>query len=177
MKLTKQLTLAAALVALLAPAIANAQAQTKSIVLDARGNVVTTKEGECVTHNWPEDNVVCAGAAANVGIPNVVYFDFAKSSLNAKGKEVVAQVAAGLKKIGGGYNVKLSGNADRVDTLAFNQRLSERRASTVKQALVAKGVPAGSISTVGYGETRNAVPTKDEVAEQLNRRVEIEVTR
>ena len=177
MKTIKQLTFSVALVAMMAPALANADAPLhKSIVLDARSNPVLTREGECVTHNWPEENNVCRGAVA-VNIPNVVYFDFAKSRLNAKGQEVVNQVAAGLNNLGSPYSVKLSGHADRVDTIAFNQKLSERRAATVKGALVAKGVPARSISTIGYGETRNAVPTKDEVPEQLNRRVEIEVNR
>lgn len=176
MKITKQLTLAAAFVAFAAPQLANA-GETRSVMLDARGNAVTTIEGACVTHNWPEDNVVCKGKALNVGIPNVVYFDFAKSSLNAKGKEVVAQAAAGIKALGGDYAVTLSGFADRVDTVAFNQKLSERRAASVKSALVKQGVPAAKIKTSAFGETRNAVPTKDEVAEQLNRRVEIEVTR
>ncbi len=174
MKLTKQLTLAAAIVALSAP-LANANPH-KSIVLDARGNAVTTKDGVCVTHNWPDENSVCRGHVANVAIPNVVYFDFAKSNLNAKGKKVVDQAAAGIKQINGNYSVKLAGYADRVDTVEFNQKLSERRAATVKHELQKQGVPGNRISTVGYGETHNAVPTKDGVAEQLNRRVEIEVT-
>lgn len=178
MKITKILTIAVAVIALTAPAFAKADSQTKSIVLDARGNAVTTREGVCVTHNWPRDNAICHAKAANVDIPNIVYFDFARSTLNVKGQKVVDQVAAGLKALNGGYtSVRLSGYADRVDTMAFNQRLSERRAATVKNALVKRGVPAGKISTIGYGETRNAVPTKDGVAEQLNRRVEIEVNR
>ena len=171
MKLTKKLAMAAAVVAISAPIFANAY--EKSIVLDARGNAVTTTEGACVTHNWPESNPVCGGESL-LGVPNVVYFDFARASLNAKGQEVVSKVAEGLK--GGNYKVNLSGHADRVDTAAVNQRLSDRRAANVKAALVAKGVPAASITTKGFGESRNAVPTKDNVPEQLNRRVEIEVT-
>ncbi len=174
MKITKVI-IAVALIAVSSYA-ANAATQNKSIVLDARGNAVTTRTGECVTFNWPRDNFVCRAAMA-IDIPNIIYFDFARSTLNNKGREVVKQVAAGLNGLTGGYSVRLSGYADRVDTLAFNQRLSERRASTVKNALVGKGIAANRISTVGYGETHNAVPTKDGVAEQLNRRVEIEVTK
>ena len=177
MKITKKFMLALALVALLAPQLANALSNNKAIVLDARGNAVLTREGECVTYNWPRENAICRGALAAVDIPNIIYFDFARSNLNAKGKLVADQVAAGLRELSGNYSVKLSGYADRVDTLAFNQRLSERRASTVKSALVTRGIAADRISTVGFGETHNAVPTKDGVAEQLNRRVEIEVSK
>lgn len=173
MKPSTKLTLGAAIVAITAPFFANAY--EKSIVLDARGNAVTTKDNVCVTHNWPESNPTCSSGVA-LGIPNVVYFDFARSSLNAKGQQVVAEVAKGLKGVSD-YSVKLAGHADRVDSAAFNQRLSERRAQTVKSALVAQGVKAAAISTTGFGESRNATPTKDNVPEQLNRRVEIEVSK
>ena len=58
---------------------------------------------------------------------------------------------------------------------AYNQVLSEKRAASVKAALVAQGIDATKIVTAGFGETKNAVPTKDSVPEALNRRVEIEV--
>ena len=164
MKITKKIMLALAVVAVLAPHFASALSNNKSIVLDARGNAVLTRQGECVTYNWPRDNVICHGQVANVDIPNIIYFDFARSNLNVKGKVVADQVAAGLRQLSGNYSVHLSGYADRVDTMAFNQRLSERRAATVKTALVQRGIAGDRISTTGYGETHNAVPTKDGVA-------------
>ena len=177
MKITKKILLAVALLAIIAPQLANALSNNKAIVLDARGNAVLTREGECVTFNWPRDNIICHGVLANVEIPNIIYFDFARSNLNAKGKIVADQVATGLRSLSGNYAVRLSGYADRVDTMAFNQRLSERRALTVKRELVNRGIASDRISTEAFGESRNAVPTKDGVAEQLNRRVEIEVNR
>jgi hypothetical protein len=51
--------------------------------------------------------------------------------------------------------------------------LSLRRATTVKNALVREGVPAGSIDTVGKGESELMVQTADGVREPQNRRVEI----
>ena len=186
MKLTNKLLAIAALVAVIAPAGANAATfpekyepaadYEKSIVLDSNGSGVTTRTGACVTHNFPEKGGAEGGcAAAVVDAPNIVYFDFAKSNLNAKGKKVVDAIAEKVKS-SGASKVKLSGHADRVDTEAFNQKLSERRVNTVKEALVKRGVSAGIITTEAYGETRNAVPTKDNVAEQLNRRVEVEIS-
>ena len=176
MKTSTKLSLAAAVVALTAPYFASAENYTKSIVLDARGNAVKTKDGVCVTHDFPEENVVCKGGKMSINAPSVVYFDFARSTLNSKGKKVVAEVATALKAVGS-YKVNLAGHADRVSSDAFNQKLSERRAASVKAALVAAGIDAAKISTIGYGETHNAVPTKDGKAEQLNRRVEIEITK
>lgn len=183
MKLINKLLAIAALVAVIAPAGANAATfpekyepaadYDKAVVLDTNGKGVTTRTGACVTYNFPAKGGK-GSCTASLDAPNIVYFDFAKSTLNAKGKTVVKQIAEKLNTMGS-YKVKLSGHTDRVASNEFNQRLSERRVATVKDALVKKGVKAGSITTEAYGETRNAVPTKDGVAEQLNRRVEVEI--
>jgi outer membrane protein OmpA-like peptidoglycan-associated protein len=178
MKINYKLTLAAAVFSAALPTLASAEHYTKSIVLDARGNAVTTKDGVCVTHDFPEENTnPCNGKNLidELSIPNVVYFDFDKSTLNAKGQEVVAEVATALKQLPS-YKITLAGNTDTVASNAYNQVLSEKRAASVKAALTAAGIDATKITTVGNGETKNAVPTKDSVPEALNRRVEIEIT-
>jgi OOP family OmpA-OmpF porin len=48
-----------------------------------------------------------------------------------------------------------------------------RRADAVREALIAGGIPAESITTAARGESENAIPTVDGVVEQANRRVEI----
>ncbi|PIR32726.1 MAG: hypothetical protein COV36_03700 [Alphaproteobacteria bacterium CG11_big_fil_rev_8_21_14_0_20_44_7] len=177
MKIKSKLALCAAVVAISAPVLASAHQTERSIVLDARGNAVLDFRGACVTHDYPEQSGdVCKGQLANIGVPNVVYFDLDKSTLNARGKQVIDEVAAGLSELNG-YSVNLSGHADTLASQSYNQALSERRAANVKNALIARGVPASSISTSGFGESQNAVPTGDEVPEALNRRVEIEVLR
>jgi OOP family OmpA-OmpF porin len=51
--------------------------------------------------------------------------------------------------------------------------LSLRRADTVREALIAGGIDANTITVAGRGESEPAVPTADGVREQANRRVEI----
>jgi OmpA-OmpF porin, OOP family len=73
-------------------------------------------------------------------------------------------------------NVRLivaTGHADRSGPDNYNVRLSERRATAVKNQLVREGVPAGIIQTAGKGERENLVQTADGVREPRNRRVEI----
>ena len=65
------------------------------------------------------------------------------------------------------------GHADRSGSPKYNQGLSQRRANTVKGALVAEGIPGGSISTSAKGESEPLVPTADGVREPQNRRVHI----
>lgn len=67
------------------------------------------------------------------------------------------------------------GHTDRMGPESVNDRLSIRRAETVRDALVAIGVSRDQIAVVGRGERDLAVPTADEVPEPRNRRAEIKV--
>jgi outer membrane protein OmpA-like peptidoglycan-associated protein len=75
-----------------------------------------------------------------------------------------------------GSHLSLSGHTDRSGSAAFNLAASRKRAQMVRDELVKRGVPAGSISTAAYGEERPLVPTEDGVREVQNRRVEIIVS-
>ncbi len=67
----------------------------------------------------------------------------------------------------------VTGHTDTVGSAKYNQALSERRAASVKSALVADGVSGGEITTLGVGKTGLLVPTADGVREPQNRRAEI----
>jgi OOP family OmpA-OmpF porin len=78
--------------------------------------------------------------------------------------------------------ININGHADRLGSAQYNQKLSERRAETVKAYLVKQGAPADKVETYGYGKTLpvKACPDqKDRKALieclQPNRRVEVEV--
>jgi OOP family OmpA-OmpF porin len=69
--------------------------------------------------------------------------------------------------------VMIAGYADRSGSPGYNQGLSERRATNVRGYMTSHGVDDGSITTQGFGENNNRVPTADGVRELQNRRVEI----
>lgn len=69
--------------------------------------------------------------------------------------------------------ITVLGHADRTGGEAHNLSLSLRRADAVERALVAAGVPARRVGVAAAGESRLRVETEDEVAEPLNRRVEL----
>jgi len=104
------------------------------------------------------------------------YFDFDSSTIRPLGKEVLTENAQYLKA-NPTIIVSVEGYASMEGTIDYNQKLSERRANTVKDFLVAQGVDAGRIFTVGYGEMRPAIYQVNldstTVASQLNRRVVI----
>ena len=102
----------------------------------------------------------------------VVYFDWDRSDLTAEASSVVSQ-AANYAKSGRPTRVLVVGHADTSGSAAYNVGLSNRRARTVADALVAQGVNGGVISLDGKGETALARATADGVREPLNRRATI----
>lgn len=71
--------------------------------------------------------------------------------------------------------IRVMGHTDSVGQDAANQRLSEGRATAVRDDLVKRGVAAERIETVGYGESRPIATNETEEGRQQNRRVEIEI--
>ena len=69
--------------------------------------------------------------------------------------------------------VIVEGHADKSGSNSYNQRLSQRRAEAVRQALVQRGWPADRIQVRAMGEEDPLVATQDGVREPANRRVRI----
>lgn len=68
------------------------------------------------------------------------------------------------------YGVTIEGHADERGTREYNLYLGEKRASSLKDMLVAKGIDAKRIQTVTYGKERPAVLGSNETAWSQNRR-------
>ena len=69
----------------------------------------------------------------------------------------------------------IEGHTDTTGPKAFNQKLSENRANSVKEFLVAAGVSADRLSAVGYGEDKPSSSNKTRKGRESNRRVEFKV--
>ncbi|HNB26918.1 MAG TPA: OmpA family protein [Alphaproteobacteria bacterium] len=102
----------------------------------------------------------------------LVLFDFDKSNINDAAQAVINQVIADFNA-NKASAISVTGHTDRAGSDAYNEKLSERRADAVREALIAGGIPADAITTAWKGESENAVPTADGVKEQANRRAEI----
>ncbi len=103
-----------------------------------------------------------------------VLFDFDKSSLKPEGRTKLDEVVSQMK----GLNLEVIiavGHTDSIGTDAYNQKLSVRRAESVKSYLVSKGVPADRVYTEGKGEAQPVASNKTRDGRQKNRRVELEV--
>jgi outer membrane protein OmpA-like peptidoglycan-associated protein len=72
--------------------------------------------------------------------------------------------------------VAVEGFTDNTGSESFNQELSERRAATIRSALVAAGVAPERISVRGYGKSYPVASNTDPTGRQLNRRVEVVIS-
>jgi len=73
-------------------------------------------------------------------------------------------------------SVAVEGHTDSVGTDAYNQRLSQRRAASVREYLVAHGVSASRLSVAGFGEAKPVASNTTADGRAQNRRVELRVT-
>lgn len=125
---------------------------------NAAGNGMNAKAAKPGTQ---EDLVV------NVG--DRVFFALDKSDLSSDARATLDRQAAWLKKYAT-LNVTIEGHCDERGTREYNLALGERRATAVKNYLVADGVPAARVKTVSYGKERPAVVGSNEAAWAQNRR-------
>ena len=103
-----------------------------------------------------------------------VLFDFDKAVIKPEGKSKLDDLSSKTK----GVNLEVViaiGHADSVGSDAYNQRLSVRRAESVKAYLVSKGIEANRVYTEGKGEKQPIADNKTKEGRAKNRRVEIEV--
>jgi outer membrane protein OmpA-like peptidoglycan-associated protein len=109
-----------------------------------------------------------------VNLPSV-NFQFDSAQLTADGRSRVDQIASIVRREAPNRHIMVEGHASRESAAqeAYNQRLSERRADTVADALARDGVKGSQISSRGLG-TRSPIASNDtEDGRQQNRRVEV----
>ncbi|HZD91368.1 MAG TPA: outer membrane beta-barrel protein, partial [Pseudolabrys sp.] len=102
----------------------------------------------------------------------IVFFNWDSAAVTPEGMQIVHQ-AADAYRAGGAVHLQVTGYTDRSGSPGYNQRLSERRADNVANALAGLGVPRSDMLVSGRGENDNRVPTADGVREPQNRRVEV----
>jgi len=103
-----------------------------------------------------------------------VLFDFDKSVIKPEGKSKLDDLASKVK----GVNLEVViaiGHADSIGSDAYNQRLSVRRAESVKAYMVSKGIEPNRVYTEGKGEKQPVASNRTADGRAKNRRTEIEV--
>jgi outer membrane protein OmpA-like peptidoglycan-associated protein len=105
-------------------------------------------------------------------------FDFDKSNLRPDAEETLIAAGPEIAKLGG-TPARVEGHTDSLGADAYNMRLSEARATTIRDWLVAHGAIPASTPIKAFGKTKPVAPNKtadgrdDPQGRQKNRQVEV----
>lgn len=113
------------------------------------------------------------GATVNIQgcwVLNDLNFDTGRSSIKGGGSESLDAAAKVLRK-NPRLKVEIMGHTDSTGTASFNQMLSEKRAKTVFNALVSRGVSPDRLFTRGYSESKPITSNETRSGRAMNRRV------
>ena len=148
---------------------------------DSDGDGVLDKDDQC-----PE----VAGTVANNGCPEVteevqkqlndyartILFDTGKSSIKAESTSVMVDIIQILNEYPTA-KFTVEGHTDSVGSDQLNQKLSEERANSVRNFLIDKGIDAGRLTAIGYGEEKPIATNNTRAGRAQNRRVEINLVK
>ncbi|MFT3694788.1 MAG: OmpA family protein [Kofleriaceae bacterium] len=129
------------------------------------------------TYNGFEDEDGCPDRGrvvvtdTSIEILDMVYFEYDKAIIKKESYPILDAVAATLQGNPSINLVEIQGHTDERGDDAYNLDLSDRRAHSVREYLIGKGVAEGRLTAQGYGETQPLDRNHNEAAWAKNRRV------
>jgi outer membrane protein OmpA-like peptidoglycan-associated protein len=119
-------------------------------------------------------DVIREGDNLVLDMPSGITFGVDSSTVQPAFQATLDKVASTLTQYEKTY-VDVMGHTDSTGSDAYNQALSERRASAVAAYLTSRGVQSARLAAKGYGESQPKASNLDEAGRAANRRVEIRV--
>jgi outer membrane protein OmpA-like peptidoglycan-associated protein len=104
-----------------------------------------------------------------------VLFDFNKYTLQPGAREKMAKVS-GILLAYPGLKIQLEGHTDSIGTDEYNMKLSQQRAAAVREYLIGQGVPASTVTAMGFGKSAPVASNDSAAGRQRNRRVDMVVS-
>lgn len=133
------------------------------------------KQAAEIQKSVPDAKVERKGEGIVVTFNSNVLFGFDKSDLTTPAKNTIGDLFTILQKYPN-ENVLIVGNTDSIGTVAYNQKLSERRANSVANYLTSLGISPSRVTTKGMGESDPVASNATEAGRAQNRRVEFVLT-
>ena len=133
------------------------------------------KQAEDIKTDIPGAKVERVEEGIKVEFNEKILFDFSKSDIGDAAKVNLNKLVTVLNKYPN-TNIEVQGHTDSRGTDEYNMGLSERRATTVANYLIANGIASNRITTKGYGESAPAYTNDTPEGMAQNRRVEFLIT-
>jgi outer membrane protein, adhesin transport system len=112
---------------------------------------------------------------ARVNLSADALFDFDQHALKDEGRRALDDLYERIRNVDIDL-VLIVGHTDSIGSEPYNDRLSLRRANSVRNYLVSRGADAARIRTEGRGETEPIADNATEDGRARNRRVEVQIT-
>ncbi len=153
---------------------------TLPILLLANCSLVTVQQApfdplrvQAVQPDKPPPRVVLM--PSSIRITEKIRFAFDSAEIETVSYSLLDEIVAVLKQNPQIKEVRIEGHTDSQGAAAYNRKLSQERAQSVKQYFVDKGVASGRLRTKGYGPDRPITDGTDEASYEINRRVEFTI--
>ncbi len=163
------------------PAVTAAVLETPAPVVVSYETVVTDVDGDGVADSADQ----CPNSAANapVDATGCALFSLSLEGVNfetnsadiTKDSEAILNKAAEALLANPQIRVEVQAHTDDRGRKAYNQKLSEKRAASVRDYLIAQGVDASRMTAKGYGESQPVADNSTAAGRAKNRRVELKI--
>jgi len=130
------------------------------------------RQAEEIKQTVPNAEVIREGEGIIVKFDSGILFDVDQSKLKGAAMSNIESLATSLKN-NPQTNILIVGHTDATGTDAYNYKLSERRAASVKSYAVSQGISSSRLTTEGRGETEPISDNTSDSGKADNRRVEI----
>jgi OOP family OmpA-OmpF porin len=137
-------------------------------------------EAETINGYKDEDGCEDEGPAkiviedGKITILETIRFEPNSSTIDRGSYSIMDQIALTFRKHSEIARIEIGGHTDSTGPHAFNMRLSRERARSVRQYLLARGIPPGRLSARGYGPDHPVADNETDEGRTLNRRVEFQ---
>ena len=146
---------------LLAACETASQVSGDSASTSASNTASSSSASSSAADKTPAEKLAQVGDTVNFGFDSAELTVSARSTLNRQ---------AAFLSLNPDLMIVIEGHADERGTREYNLALGDRRATAVRDYLVAKGINSARVRTVSYGKERPAVAGSDEAAWAKNRR-------
>ena len=117
----------------------------------------------------------CVAAVRSAAAPVEVHFAHGRAKLDNQGKALIDRLIGALNTCPEAA-LNVAGHSDASGRARRNLALSKRRARTVTSYMVHKGIDAGRLVAIGYGDKRPVAPNDTQANRAKNRRIEVAIT-
>jgi len=112
-----------------------------------------------------------------IQINEKIQFDFDKATIKPESHDLLNEVAEVIAKNPQIKALSIEGHTDSDGKEDYNQKLSERRAASVREYLTTHGIDAGMLQSAGFGESKPLAGNDTDDGKEKNRRVEFMITK